>query len=295
MHNYEISPIGSRVSQWGEAPIWWNNKLYYVDIEGHAIIELDPQSENERTWDLGERVGTLVPTAGNAWLYAGDSGIYTIDLSSGEKQLLADPEAALRHQNRFNDGKCDPAGRFWSGSISLIKDPGSASLYCLDTTGSLALKQAGLTNSNGICWSLDHTKMYHIDTPTRQVSVYDYALHSGKISNRQLCIDTAAYGFDSSPDGMTIDSQGRLWIAFCHGGAVACFDPASKQALVESVKIPCVETTACCFGGSNLQRLFITTGQHKTLKEVDAGRVFVVDGLNVPGQETHSYQGPVSH
>jgi sugar lactone lactonase YvrE len=294
MDNYDIRPIGKRVSQWGEGPIWWNDKLYYVDIEGHAVVELDSDSGHERTWNLGERVGTIVPMLDNQWIYAGDSGIYAIDLPSGQKKLLADPEVALRSTNRFNDGKCDPAGRFWVGSISLIKATGSANLYSLDTEGALSLQQAGLTNSNGICWSLDHRKLYHIDTPTKQICVHQYSIESGQIGKRELCIDTAAYGFDSSPDGMTIDSAGRLWVAFCHGACVACFDPNARDALVERIEIPCVETTACCFGGPDLDRLFVTTGQHKTLHENAAGRVFVIDGLSARGLPTYPYRGSIA-
>lgn len=294
MDNYDIRPIGKRVSQWGEGPIWWNDKLYYVDIEGHAVVELDPDSGHERTWNLGERVGTIVPMLDNQWIYAGDSGIYAIDLPSGHKKLLADPEVALRSTNRFNDGKCDPAGRFWVGSISLIKATGSANLYSLDTEGALSLQQAGLTNSNGICWSLDHRKLYHIDTPTKQICVHQYSIETGQIGKRVLCIDTAAYGFDSSPDGMTIDSAGRLWVAFCHGACVACFDPNARHALVERIEIPCVETTACCFGGPDLDRLFVTTGQHKTLQENAAGRVFVINGLSARGLPTYPYRGSIA-
>lgn len=296
MSKYNIRPIGKRVSQWGEGPIWWNNKLYYVDIEGHAIVELNPDNGDERAWDVGERIGCVVPVtdADSQWIYAGDSGIYAIELHSGRKTLLADPEEAQRSNNRFNDGKCDPAGRFWVGSISLIKATGSANLYSLDTEGSLTLQQAGLTNSNGICWSLDHRKLYHIDTPTRQICVHDYACETGKIGQRELCVDTAAYGFDSSPDGMTIDSDGRLWVAFCHGGCVACFDPNASHALVERIPIPCVETTACSFGGPEFKHLFVTTGQHKTLKEASAGSVFIIEGLSAQGLPAYPYCGPIA-
>ncbi|MEM7711972.1 MAG: SMP-30/gluconolactonase/LRE family protein [Cyanobacteria bacterium P01_A01_bin.68] len=290
MASIKISTIGSTVSKWGEGPIWWQNKLLYVDINGHKIIRLDPTTEEETVWDLGERVGTVVPTEGDDLIYAGDTGFVRFNPESGTKTPMADPEADLREINRFNDGKCDPDGRFWAGSISLVKKEGTANLYCLDTDGSLNLKIEGVTNSNGICWSLDGGKMYYIDTPQKCVQAFDFDSTTGGISNASKIIDTEANGYQDSPDGMTIDSEGMLWIAFCHGGVVVRFDPATGS-VIQEVKIPCVETTAVAFGGEKLERLFVTTGIHKSIVEEDAGKVFVVDGLGVTGVPAFAYQG----
>jgi sugar lactone lactonase YvrE len=285
-----IQTIGTRISTWGEGPIWWNNQLLYVDINGKHIARLDPETGKEEAWDLGERVGTVVPRASGGLLYAGDSGILSFDPVTGNKHRFADPEADKRPTNRFNDGKCDPAGRFWAGTINLAKNVGEANLYMLDTDGNLQLKVEEVTNSNGICWNAEATKLYYIDTPTMQVRVYDYENANGAISNARIAVDTAALGYESSPDGMTIDADGNLWIAFCHGGCVSCFNPHNGEQL-RKVDLPCVETTACAFGGKNLDRLFVTTGIHATLKEPDAGRVFVIDGLGVKGVPAFAYKG----
>ncbi|MGJ8652104.1 MAG: SMP-30/gluconolactonase/LRE family protein [Opitutaceae bacterium] len=290
MADYTITTIGKQVSQWGEGPIWWNNHLLYVDINGKQLIKLDPESEKETIWDVGERIGTVVPTAGDDVIYAGDTGYVRFNPATGKKTNLGDPESALRETNRFNDGKCDPAGRFWAGSISLVKDKGTANLYCLEADGSLSLKLDSLTNSNGICWSADASIMYHIDTPTLSVCAYDFNLESGEISNGRVVVDTAANGYDSSPDGMTIDANGNLWVAFCHGGCVVSFDPISGKEL-QRVDFPCIETTACAFGGPNLDRLFVTTGIKSDLNEVGAGQVFVVDGLGVQGVPAYAFKG----
>ena len=101
-------------------------------------------------------------------------------------------------------------------------------------------------------------------------------------------VDTGEAGFAGSPDGMTIDAEGKLWVAMCHGGTVLRIDPLSGEPL-HQIDFPCVETTACAFGGPNLERLFVTTGLHKTLKELDAGKVFVVDGLGVCGVPSFAY------
>ena len=285
----DIQSIGSRISKWGEGPIWWDNRLLYVDIESHTLIKLDPDTGEEQIWDMGERIGTVVPTDHGDYVYAGDSGIVRFNPRSGEKTSIADPEAAMRETNRFNDGKCDPAGCFWAGTISLTKQTGSANLYCLDTDGSLSLKIPEVTNSNGICWSADAKTVYYIDTPTRQVRAYNYDIASGEIANARIAIDTEALGFDSSPDGMTIDTEDKLWVAFCHGGCVARFDPVTGK-LLQRVDLPCLETTACAFGGPNLDRLFVTTGIHKTVEEPEAGKIFVIDGLGVRGVQAFAYK-----
>ncbi|MGC6423477.1 MAG: SMP-30/gluconolactonase/LRE family protein [Lentimonas sp.] len=290
MASHTVKTIGKQVSQWGEGPIWWKDSLLYVDINGKQLIRIDPETGEEAVWDIGERIGTIVPTEGDDLVYAGDTGYVRFNPATRETKKLADPEASLRETNRFNDGKCDPAGRFWAGSISLVKNKGTANLYCLDTDGSLSLKLEGLTNSNGICWSSDAKTMYHIDTPTLAIRAFDYGLESGEISNGRVVIDTAAQGYDSSPDGMTIDENGNLWVAFCHGGCVVCFDP-KEGAELQRVDFPCIETTACAFGGANFDRLFVTTGIKPGLNEPDAGKVFVVDGLGVRGLPAFPFKG----
>ena len=286
-----IKTIGKQISQWGEGPIWWGNSLFYVDIAGNKLLRLKPHTSEETIWEIGERIGTIVPSEDDdKVIYAGDTGYVRFNLKTGSKTTLADPEASMRGKNRFNDGKCDPAGRFWAGTISMIKDTGSANLYCLDTDGSLSLKVSGVTNSNGICWTADATKMFYIDTPTQNVRAYDYDLESGAISNARVVIDTAAHGYNSSPDGMTIDADGMLWVAFCHGACVVRFDP-QKDKEIQRVDLPCIETTACTFGGENLDRLFVTTGIKADLDEPNAGKVFVIDGLGVKGVPAFAFKG----
>ena len=286
----KIQTIGTRISKWGEGPIWWNDCLFYVDIEGHAVVQLDINTNEETILDVGERVGTIVPREAGGFIYAGDSGIIAFDPISESIQTLADPESQKRETNRFNDGKCDPFGRFWAGTISLVKKTGDAALYMLDTDRTLHLKIDDVTNSNGICWSLDATKLYHIDTPTKKIRVYDYDPDSGNIDNATIAVDTKKQGLKDSPDGMTIDTDGNLWVAFCHGGCVACFDPSSGK-LLNRIELHCVETTACTFGGPNLDRLFVTTGIQKDTEEPDAGKVFVIDGLEVQGLPASVYKG----
>ncbi|MDP4610266.1 MAG: SMP-30/gluconolactonase/LRE family protein [Opitutales bacterium] len=285
-----ITTIGKYTALWGETPIWWQDHLLYVDTNDKRLIKLNPETGEETVWEIGERIGTVVPTTTNDYIYAGDTGFIRFNPETAAKANLADPEAELRDANRFNDGKCDPAGRFWAGTISLVKNEGTANLYCLETDGSLSLKISNVTNSNGICWSADAKTMFYIDTPTKTIRAYDYNLASGAISNPRMVIDTAEKGYASSPDGMTIDADDNLWVAFCHGGCVVCFDPVKNKELLR-VDLPCIETTACAFGGPNLDRLFVTTGLKPGYDEPDAGKLFVIDGLGIKGVPAFAYKG----
>jgi sugar lactone lactonase YvrE len=281
----EIHPVGQRVSKWGEGPLWWKGRLIYVDIEGRCVVAFDPSTGSEMTWDVGQRVGTVVPRENGGFVIAGDRGFFFLDDSTGELTPIADPESE-QPNNRFNDGKCSPDGFFFAGSISLIKKTGEAALYRLSPEGQVTLAHSGVTNSNGLAWSADAKTLYYIDTPTKCVLAFTYS--DGKISSPREVISTREIA--ASPDGMTIDAEGNLWIAFCHGACVRCYDPATGMEL-RQIDLPCLETTACTFGGEDLQDLYVTTGIHASEVEELAGRVFVIKGLGTRGTPAFSFKG----
>lgn len=278
-------PVGQTRCQWGEGPIWWQGALFYVDIEGKRVHRYDPADGSEQSWDVGQRVGTVVPRESGGLVIAGDHGIQFLDPETGTLTPIADPETD-KPDNRFNDGKCSPDGRFFAGTISLAKKTGDAKLYRLDPDLTLHEAFGPVTNSNGIVWSADGKTVYYIDTPRREVLAFDY--DDGHLRNLRTAFSTGH--IEASPDGMTIDANGHLWIAFCHGGCVSCFDPANGNEL-HRIPVPCLETTACAFGGPDLADLFITTGVHKTAKEEHAGRLFVVRGLKVKGVPANAFEG----
>ena len=154
----------------------------------------------------------------------------------------------------------------------------------------VTLKVSGVTNSNGICWNASKTEMYYIDTPTQKIITYEFDDETGNLGDSQVAVNFAQLKEEGSPDGMTIDHEGMLWVAMCHGGSILRLDPQSGK-LLQKVELPCIETTACAFGGKNLDRLFITTGKHKTLIEEDAGKIFVIDGLGLRGIPASPYLG----
>ena len=280
-----IEPVGEFRSIWGEGPIWSGGRLLYVDIESHKVISFDPETRKEKIWDVGQRVGMVVPRESGGLVIAGDMGFAFLDEKSGELSAIADPEPE-KENNRFNDGKCAPDGHLFAGTISLVKNEGDANLYRLSPELEVTKAYGPVTNSNGIVWSSDGATCYYIDTPTKEVLAFDYS--DGLLTNSRRVV--GLNHIDSSPDGMAIDENGHLWIAFCHGSCVTSFDPESGYE-VQRVDLPCLETTACAFGGPNLSDLYVTTGVHKTEEEENAGRLFVVKGLGVKGQPPHLLGG----
>lgn len=277
-----IDVAGTYRSQWGEGPIWWNNRLLYVDIEKHLVLEYDPTTNLEKHWSVSKsvgRVGTVVPRSTGGFVVAGDSGLYFLDPETGATTTIHDPEPE-KVNNRFNDGKCSPDGRFFAGTISLVKNQGDATLYRLDSDLTVHTAFSGVTNSNGIIWSNDGATCYYIDTPRQEVMAFNYSPDTGQLSHQRTAFSTSH--INASPDGMTIDSDGNLWIAFCHGACVICYHPATGKQL-HRVELPCLETTACSFGGKDLTDLYVTTGIHKEVEEEDAGRLLRIQGLGVTG------------
>ncbi|RHW38084.1 SMP-30/gluconolactonase/LRE family protein [Neobacillus notoginsengisoli] len=244
----------------GEGPCWDASKgiLYWVDIEGKKLHVFNPDTGEDREIEVGEMIGAVVPREAGGTVVVLESGFYFLDPEDGSLEQINDPESDLA-DNRFNDGKCDPAGRFWAGTLNKNGDEKQASLYCLETDMSVTRKLGNLSISNGLAWSPDNQFMYLIDTPTRQVTRYQYKLENGEISEPEVIIEIPdGEGF---PDGMTIDEDGNLWIAHWGGGKVTNWDPITGE-LLQSIELPAVNVTSCTFGGDGLQDLYITTARN---------------------------------
>ena len=242
----------------GEGAIWnpETARLYWVDIEGRALHIFDPATGQDQHFPTGKRIGTVVPLHDGNVLVALQSGIHRLDTTTGALTRLADP---ITDENlRFNDGKCDPAGRFWVGTFDLRGRARAGTLYRFDPDGSTHVMLRHITNSNGIVWSPDRRIMYYIDTPTLTVQAFDYDNASGKIDNPRVVVRfPEGIGW---PDGMTIDAEGKLWVALWGGGAVQRYDPATG-ALLQVVAVPAPSTSSCAFGGPDLMTLFITSAR----------------------------------
>jgi sugar lactone lactonase YvrE len=244
----------------GEGAIWDADRrvLYWVDILGCQVHIYDPGTGEDRVLDVGQYVGTVVPRQSGGLMLALHHGFASLELETGRLEIVADPEQHLPG-NRFNDGKCDPAGRFWAGTLALEGTPEAAALYRLDADLSVHRMLGDVTCSNGIVWTFDNKTMYYIDTGLGRVDAFDYDLGTGEICRRRTAFEVPPeMGY---PDGSTLDSEGMLWVALWQGGAVSRWNPATGE-LLEVIKVPAPNVTSCAFGGPNLDQLYITTARN---------------------------------
>ncbi|MBA3367585.1 MAG: SMP-30/gluconolactonase/LRE family protein, partial [Geodermatophilaceae bacterium] len=199
----------------GEGPVWDVDagQLIWVDIPSGEIHRFDPADGTDRVTHVGQPVGAVALREGGGLLLAVRDGFTAMAGGSDEVEdlrltMIAAVEAD-RPENRMNDGKVDPAGRFWAGTMALDSAPGAGTLYRLDTDRSVHPTLTGLTISNGIDWSPDATTMYFIDSTPGTVTAYDYDQHSGSISQPRTVIEIPPE--DGLPDGMTVHAEGCLW------------------------------------------------------------------------------------
>ncbi|WP_235775475.1 MULTISPECIES: SMP-30/gluconolactonase/LRE family protein [Paenibacillus] len=243
----------------GEGPLWLpeSKTIIWVDIEGMCIHLYTPGTEVKEVISVGERIGAVVPAADGRMVCALQSGFAYLDLTSKSLERIADPEED-QPENRFNDGKCDPAGRFWAGTMPLAGDSPDGALYRLDGDGKISTMLVGVGCSNGLAWDAEATTLYYIDTPTGRVDQFDYDVLTGNIKNRRTAFHLPPG--QGSPDGMTIDLEGMLWVAHWGGSCVSRWNPVTGKCL-ETVSLPVSQVTSCCFGGENLDELYITSAR----------------------------------
>ena len=244
----------------GEGPHWdyERNRLYWVDIIGKKFHIYDPKKNDNRTIQFDQFIGAVVPEQSGQFILAMQNGLYRYDSDTDALTKIIDPEED-KINNRFNDGKCDTQGSFWVGTMDLDGEKNRGSLYRLDTEGKIEKVISPVSISNGIAWSPDEKFMYFIDTPTNQVSTYHYEERTGNISYHGTAVQfPTELGY---PDGMTIDSEGMLWIAHWGGAMVSRWNPHNGK-LLETINIPAKNVTSCTFGGENLSELFVTTARN---------------------------------
>lgn len=263
-----------------ETPVWDERQqlLYWVDIEGCAIHCLNPANGTDRAYVLNQRVGSVALRDRGGLTAALQHGFYNVDFENETLEAIADPEADLT-DNRFNDGKCDPAGRFWAGTMGMSKPRRPAgSLYVLHADRRIEQKLTGVKTSNGLAWSLDHRTLYYIDTACQSVDAFDYDQETGEIANRRVAVQISAD--QGRPDGMTIDREGMLWVAHWSGWQIARYNPLTGGQLAV-ISVPAEKVSCCVFGGPQLDWLYITTAREglsaeELQKQPHAGGIFRV-------------------
>lgn len=276
----------------GEGPVWdaLSASILWVDILKGEIHEFALSSGVHKVLEVHEMVGAIALCKGEGLIAALKSGQAIVDRETAQIKPLFNPEVHMP-ENRFNDGKCDPEGRFWIGTMSLSERPGAGSLYKVEKDLSCSVQLQNATIANGMAWSTDNKTFYHIDTPTHRVTAYDYDLADGNISNGRLALDIPEH--DGAPDGMTIDSEGMLWIAHWGGWQVTRWDPLSGNKLL-SIPVPVAQITSCTFGGETLQDLYITSASNGLTEEQRgnqplAGSLFVVKDCGFQGMSTVAF------
>ena len=237
----------------GEGPIWdaRTQTLYWIDIlnkriyvGGDVLVELD------------EFIGCIAPRKTGGLVLTKRFSFWTLEPASVRTSLIL-PLTNEPSNNRFNDGKCDPRGRFLAGTMDMGETDPNGSLYSLDEK-TVTKILSDVTISNGMAWSPDHKTFYYIDTPTRIVRAFDYDLENGAIANpHKVVYVPEALGW---PDGMTSDTQGNLWIAMWGGAKMTKWNPKTGE-LLEQIPVPAKNVSSCVFGGKNMNELYMTSAR----------------------------------
>jgi sugar lactone lactonase YvrE len=278
-------------AQLGEGPCWdaASRTLYWINIYAGEIHAYSPETGSDRVIPIGETVGCIAPTKDGGLIIASQSGISLLDPMTGLRKTLARPESGMPG-NRFNDGKCDPAGRFLAGTMDNAEVEASGSLYSLAPAGTLKTLLTGVRISNGLAWSPDLATLYYIDTPTRTVMAFTYDLTTGELSQPREAIHVSEeLGW---PDGMTSDTDGNLWVAMWGGAALTKWDPVSGR-LLQTIPIPALNVTSCAFGSEGLTDLYVTSAR-KGMSNEQLAKYPLTGGLyclqtDVKGMPTYFY------
>ena len=252
----EVELVLDARAELGEGPVWdfRDERLIWVDILRGLVHCLDPASGERRQWEVGQSVGAAAPCAKGGLVLAVRDGFGRLEVETGRFTMIARVEAE-RADQRMNDGRCDPAGRFWAGTMALDCRRCAGALYRLDPDGRVQVMRREVTISNGLDWSLDGRLMYYVDSGTQKIDAFDFNQEDGTISNsRPLVSIPADLGM---PDGLTVDAEGFIWTALWGGGAVHRYSP--QGVLDRVVRLPVTHPTSSTFGGPDLEDLFITT------------------------------------
>jgi len=263
-----MNPLqGVEPSLLGESPFWHPEEgvLYWCDIPGRKLNRFDPRSGAHRAWDCDSEPGCVAPLAEGGLLLALRDGLWRFDPASGERQQVeAVPYDSA--QQRFNDGKADPQGRFWVGTVHEAREP-LAALYCRVHAG-LHRVIDGAATSNGLAWSPDGRTMYWSDTPRHQIEAFDFDTTTGMLTKRRVfarfaprAADEPLERYGGRPDGAAVDVEGAYWVAMYEGARLLRLSP--KGDVLSEVRLPVRCPTMPCFGGPDLKTLYITTSRFK--------------------------------
>lgn len=280
---YHIDCIWDAKAMLGEGPVWHRREkaLYWVDINASNLHRYIPETANKRTWHLPPSISSVVPCTSSGMLGTFADGIKLINTEDATTTVLLDPEPDLPG-NRLNDGACDAQGNFWFGSMDNAENSPTGAFYRLTAELECQRIEGRIVITNGPAFSPDGETIYLTDTLERTIFQAQLS-NDGSISHKEIF---ARINEDEGyPDGMTVDAEGYVWCAHFAGARITRFTPSGDVNRVIAMPVPNI--TKCCFGGDNLQTLFITTaakGLTSDQREVfpQAGGLFAVH-LDVKG------------
>lgn len=273
----------------GEGPLWIARLgcFFWVDIEKGNLHRYHLATEKLEIRHFPHRLAVVLEGKNGKLILGLDRKLVRYDWETEAIEELCSVEAGLT-LNRFNDGKVDPQGRIWIGTLSTLFTEGAGSLYRIGPNLTPEVQLKNLTISNGMAWTADQQTFYFIDTPTKKIKEFAFDSESGAIEFRRIAVEIPeGLGF---PDGMGIDRDGMLWVAHYAGSGVYCWNPNTGQ-LLDKIELPVPHVTSCCFGGENLDLMLITTAQEnlssdELKKYPQSGDVFLVN-VEVGGFESN--------
>ncbi len=280
--DFDIASVVEAHAMLGEGPIWSprDGVLVWVDIFRPAVHWYDPASGRDTELALGALASVAVPRASGGLLVATPAGLMALDDGTRRLTPFCHPEAD-RPGNRYNDGKCDRMGRLWIGTLDLGTAANRGSLYRVTGDARWERMDTGFTISNGLGWSPDSRTMYFTDAARKTIYAYDFDLRAGTLSNRRPFVVLAAD--DGMPDGLTVDEQGGVWVAVWDAWRISRYSPEGVETL--RIRMPVPRPTSCCFGGPDLDTLYVTSGSVRLDQEAlnaapQSGNLFA---LRIPG------------
>lgn len=265
MKNLKIDVLHDEPMQVGECPLWHDveSALYWVDINGLTVNRVHPASGKFSSWKMGSEPSAIAADGDNNLVVATRTGFVRLNTTSGDIDDIC-PAPYDTKITRFNDGRVDPAGRFWVGTMYEPRDKPAAEMYVLERDRLRLAWSGGMTNSNGLAWSPDGRTMFHADTTSHRIDRYDFDAAAGQASNRcnlvTFSTDKSAADYGGRPDGAAVDSEGNYWVAMFEGGRLLKLSPTGE--LLREILLPLRCPTALAFGGHDLRTLYVTSASH---------------------------------
>ena len=287
MRSLEAEPVLTHAVRLGEGPVWDERTkvLWWIDWYGAGVFRSRLEDDVTEVFSVGDAIAAVALSNSDSVWVAMQHGFFELDPTTGNVREIGSAESP-GDLTRLNDGKCDASGRFWAGTMAVDGHSPIGALFALETDGTVRRVLDGVINSNGMCWSGDNKTAYYVDSGTQRIDAFDYDLAEGSLSNRRAVKEFRPD--EGTPDGLTIDADGYLWVALWDGWQVRRYSPDGELDCV--VPFPVARPTCCSFAGDDLCDLLITTAMPDSAEERAAqplaGRVFRAR-VDTPGLPTY--------